>query len=284
MPRDTGLFSLTGAQPKTALVFDGQRWGVPYGPMPTTHILKPPLEGFDGHTQNEHLCLALARRLGLPAAHSEVRRFEDESAIIVERYDRQRRAGSIRRLHQEDMCQVLGLPPTRKYQNEGGPGCAELSEAIWTHSGEPGDDTWTFARAIMLNWIIGGTDAHAKNFSMLIGASGRARLAPLYDMASILPYDFDPMRLKMATKIGGKYRLEAVLSRHWVTFATQLRLPPADVLHMGTTMAERVPAAFGESVADARPNGLDHPILQRMTDILIARSSLCARRLAAPTG
>ena len=69
-----------------------------------------------------------------------------------------------------------------------------------------GDDAWTFARAIMLNWIIGGTDAHAKNFSMLIGAAGRARLAPLYDMASTLPYGFDPMKLKMATRIGGKYR------------------------------------------------------------------------------
>ncbi len=60
MPRDTGQFSLPGAQPKTALMFDGQRWGVPYGPVPTTHILKPPLDGLDGHTENEHLCLALA--------------------------------------------------------------------------------------------------------------------------------------------------------------------------------------------------------------------------------
>lgn len=284
MPRDTGQFSLAGAQPKTALIFDGERWGVPYGSVPTTHILKPPLDGLDGHTANEHLCLALARALGLPAARSKVRRFEDESAIIVERYDRQRRDGSIRRLHQEDMCQVLGLPPTRKYQNEGGPGCAELSEAIRTHSGVPGDDAWTFACAIMLNWIIGGTDAHAKNFSMLIGASGRARLAPLYDMASTLPYGFDPMKLKMATKIGGKYRLEEVLSRHWARFATQVSLPPADVLAMGKTMAETVPAAFDKTVADARAGGLDHPILQRMTDLVNARSKYCARILEAPTG
>ena len=176
VPGDTGQFSLAGAQPKTALLFDGQRWGVPYGRTPTTHILKPPIDGLDGHAENEHLCLALARKLGLPAASSEVRRFEDEAAIVVKRYDRARLDGSIRRLHQEDMCQVLGLPPTKKYQNEGGPGCTELGEAIRTHSGEPGDDARTFARAIMLNWIIGGTDAHAKNFSMLIGAGGRAAL------------------------------------------------------------------------------------------------------------
>ena len=135
----------------------------------------------------------------------------------------------------------------------------------------------------MLNWIIGGIDAHAKNFSMLIGASGRARLAPLYDMASTLPYGFDPMRLKMAAKIGGKYRLEEVRSRHRVKFATEVRLPPAEVLGMGKTMAETLPAAFGETVADARANGLDHPILLCMTDILSARSNLCARVLKAPT-
>ena len=279
VPGDTGQFSLAGAQPKTALLFDGQRWGVPYGRTPTTHILKPPVDGFDGHAENEHLCLTLARTLGLPAAGSEVRRFEDEAAIVVERYDRARLDGSIRRLHQEDMCQILGLPPTKKYQNEGGPGCAELGEAIRTHSGEPGVDAWRFARAMMLNWIIGGTDAHAKNFSMLIGAGGRARLAPLYDVASTLPYGFDSKKLKMATRIGGKYRLEEVHSRNWVKFATDLRIPSAEVLAMGLTMAETLPAAFAETVDQAHANGLEHPLLQRMTEVVNARSERCARVL-----
>ena len=283
MARDAGQFSLAGAQPKTALLFDGQHWGVPGGPTPTTHILKPPMDGLDGHAGNEHLCLALARALGLPAARSEVRSFGDEPAIVVERYDRIRLAGSIRRLHQEDMCQVLGLPPTKKYQNEGGPGCAELSEAIWTHSGEPGDDARTFARAIMLNWIVGGTDAHAKNFSMLIGPHGRGRLAPLYDVASILPYDADLRRLKMATKIGWKYVLDEVHSRHWAKFATEARLPSADVIDMGSTMAQMLPAAFAQIVDDARANGLDHPIQQRMIEVLNARSEHCARILEAAT-
>ena len=283
MARDAGQFSLAGAQPKTALLFDGQRWGLPSGPTPTTHILKPPIGGLDGHAENEHLCLTLARTLGLPVARTEVRRFEDEPAIVVERYDRARLVGSIRRLHQEDMCQVLGLPPTKKYQNEGGPGCAELSEAIRTHSREPGDDARTFARAIMLNWIIAGTDAHAKNFSMLIGASGRSRLAPLYDIASTLAYGFDPMRLKMATKIGGKYLLHEVHSRHWVRFATEVRLPPAEIIDIGKTMAEMLPAAFAQTVDDARANGLDHPILQRMVEALNARSKHCARILEAAT-
>jgi len=279
--RDTGQFSLAGAQPKTALLFDGQRWGVPYGLTPTTHILKPPIDAFDGHAENEHLCLALARALELPAAASEVLKFEDEVAIVVERYDRAHGVDTIRRLHQEDLCQVLGLPPTKKYQNEGGPGCAEISEAIRTHSGEPEEDAWTFARAIILNWIIGGTDAHAKNFSMLIGAGGRARLAPLYDVASTLPYDFDPRKLKMATKIGGKYLLEDVYARHWAKFATEVRLRSEEVLDMGISMANTIPTAFAQTVDEAQTNGLDHPIIARMTDALNARSEQCARVLSA---
>lgn len=283
-PRDTGQFSLAGAQPKTALIFDGQRWGVPYGPTPTTHILKPPIDGFGGHAENEHFCLSLTRALGLPAAKSEVRRFEDEVAIVVKRYDRLRIADSIRRLHQEDMCQVLGLPPTKKYQNEGGPGCAEMSEAIRTHSGEPEEDTGTFARATLLNWIIGGTDAHAKNFSMLIGAGGRARLAPLYDVASTLPYGFDPRRLRLATRIGGKYRLEDISSRHWARFAVEVRLSAAGVLDMGRGMAATLPEALDRIVDEARAGGLDHPILEEMVDLFRVRSERCARILeAAPS-
>ena len=279
--RDTGQFSLAGAQPKTALLFDGQRWGVPSGPTPTTHILKPPIDVLDGHAENEHLCLALARALGLPAAESQVLTFEDEVAIVVRRYDRIRAADAIRRIHQEDLCQVLGLPPTKKYQNEGGPGCAEVSEAIRTYSGEPGEDTWTLARAIMLNWLIGGTDAHAKNFSMLIGAGGRARLAPLYDVASTLPYDFDPRRLRMAIKIGGRYRLEDIRSRHWARFASEVRLPSSEVLDMGRTMARTMPETFAAIVGEARAGGLAHPILERMLEVFGERAKRCVRTLEA---
>ena len=91
-PRDTGQFSLAGAQPKTALLWQKGRWGVPSGRMPTTHILKPPTGEFDGHAENEHLCMRLASALGLIAAHSEVRRFEDQIAIVIERYDREQDA------------------------------------------------------------------------------------------------------------------------------------------------------------------------------------------------
>ncbi|MEQ9246931.1 MAG: HipA domain-containing protein, partial [Nitratireductor sp.] len=134
-PRDTGQFSLAGAQPKTALLLANGRWGVPSGRVPTTHILKPPMGEFDGHAENEHLCLALARRLGMPTVSSHVMRFEDQTAIVVERYDRRPTNRGLIRIHQEDICQALGVSPTRKYENEGGPGARAVVDLLREYSG-----------------------------------------------------------------------------------------------------------------------------------------------------
>src|SRR6202043_1593433 len=86
--KDTGQFSLAGAQPKTPLLFENGRWGVPSGRVPTSHILKPPTGEFDGHAENEHFSLELARALGLAVPNSAIMHFENEIAIVVERYDR----------------------------------------------------------------------------------------------------------------------------------------------------------------------------------------------------
>jgi serine/threonine-protein kinase HipA len=205
LPRDTGQFSLAGAQPKTALLLKDSRWGIPSGRIPTTHILKPPTGHFDGHAENEHICLSLARSLGLPAAQSKVLRFEKEIAIAVERYDRLQSGNKIIRVHQEDMCQALGIMPTKKYQNEGGPDSADCVDLLRTQSSEREADVGTFVNAIGFNWLIAGTDAHAKNYSLLIAEGPRVRLAPLYDLASVLPYDeFDIHKVKLAMKVGGE--------------------------------------------------------------------------------
>ncbi|MBM3522865.1 MAG: type II toxin-antitoxin system HipA family toxin [Alphaproteobacteria bacterium] len=279
MARDVGQFSLAGAQPKTAFLFDDGRWGVPSGRAPTTHIVKPPTATFDGHAENEHICLALARTLGLPAAASQVRAFEGEVAIIVERYDRVRVAGTIRRLHQEDMCQALGLPPTGKYENEGGPGVQPIVELLRSYSSRPSDDVWTFIRALALNWLIGGTDAHAKNYSVLIGAGGRARLAPLYDVASTLPYDVDLKKLRLAMKIGGRYLLDDISLRHWKKLASSVRLDEEQVRTTCLDLAERLRDALSDVIRTARADGLDHAVLQRLSDALARRAAYCRNLL-----
>ena len=126
----TGQFSLAGAQAKTALLNEGGRWGVPSGAIATSHILKPAVAGLDDHDLNEHLCLDAARRAGLVVARTSVARFDGESAIVVERYDRRLLDGRFARIHQEDVCQALGIRPERKYQNEGGPGPRDIARLL----------------------------------------------------------------------------------------------------------------------------------------------------------
>jgi serine/threonine-protein kinase HipA len=281
LPGDTGQFSLAGAQPKTALLLQNNRWGIPSGRLPTTHILKPPTGHFDGHAENEHICLTLARRVGLPAAQSQVRRFGDEVAIVIERYDRVRKGNDLVRIHQEDACQALGIMPTRKYQNEGGPGCATILELLRTHSTGREEDVRTFVAAIGFNWLVAGTDAHAKNYSLLLGAS-TVRLAPLYDVASVLPYgDFDLRKMKLAMKIGGEYKLSQIGRRQWQKFAREMRIDFDELIDDLRNMAKRLPDEANAVLARVRKEGLVHDIAERLTSHLIERAGQCQRLLSA---
>jgi serine/threonine-protein kinase HipA len=282
--RDTGQFSLAGAQPKTALMWENDRWGVPSGRLPTTHILKPPSVAFDGHAENEHLCLLLARRLGIPAAATRVERFGDEIAIVVERYDRQRVGDRIARVHQEDFCQALARLPTDKYQNEGGPGVRDCVEVLADQSSAPGEDIDTFLNAVLFNWIVVGTDAHAKNYSLLLSGEGRVRLAPLYDIASALPYPgLDYQKLKLAMKLGGEYRLRDIGARHVGRMATEVRQSPKRWIERARELARETPAAVNDVAEEMRASGLGHEIVGRLAGTIADRARTLEALLAAWT-
>jgi serine/threonine-protein kinase HipA len=281
LPRDTGQFSLAGAQPKTALLLAKGRWGIPSGRIPTTHILKPPTGSLDGHAENEHVCLALARALGLPAASSQVRTFENQIAIVVERYDRQRSGNEILRVHQEDACQALAIMPTLKYQNEGGPGVSDVMELLSTQSSEREEDMSTFLGAVGFNWLIAGTDAHAKNYSLLITSGPRVRLAPLYDLASILPYDeIDLCKVKLAMKVGGEYQLLQIGLRQWQKLAHDVRAGADQLVDRLRAMADQLPDVISQAAASARKEGLDKATIDRLAVRLTERAKECARLLA----
>lgn len=281
LPRDTGQFSLAGAQPKTALLFQNGRWGIPAGRIPTTHILKPPTGQFDGHAENEHICLMLARSLGLPAAHTQVMRFGEEIAIVIERYDRQQAGNDIIRVHQEDVCQALGIMPTKKYQNEGGPTPADIVDLLRTYSSDRQADVDTFIAALGFNWLIAGTDAHAKNYSLLLSNS-HVRLAPLYDVASILPYDeFDLHKVKLAMKVGGEYKLSHVGLRQWQKFSREMRVDADKLIEELIAMGKQLPDEVNAVRARASKEGLTEAIIDRLAAQLIERAGDCSRLLSA---
>lgn len=274
---DTGQLSLAGAQPKTALSYRDGQWGVPSGRAATTHILKPPMPGLDGHAENEHACLLLARELGLSAARSEVRWFEDQSAIVVERFDRvPDDGGRIHRVHQEDLCQALGVHPERKYENDGGPGPSAIVGLLRDHSTRPDEDVGSFIDALILSWLIGGTDAHAKNYAVLHAPMSRVRLAPLYDVASLLPYDvFDPRRTKLAMKIGGEYRISEIRTAEWRKLAAELRVDADRLLVRARTMALEVSPRFDAVREQLRSEGLTHRVLDELGSAIAKRAREC---------
>ena len=282
---DHGQFSLAGAQPKTALLLHDGRWGVPAGRTPTTHILKPTTAMFDGHAENEHFCLALARRLGLPVAQSELRRFDGEAAIVVARFDRIEHQGQWLRVHQEDLCQALAVSPTRKYQSDGGPGPLAIIELLRTHSSAPSRDVDTFIDALAFNWLIAGTDAHAKNYALLFGRGGRVRLAPLYDLGSALPYQaLRQDKLAMAMKIGNTYRLRDIRRRPWESLLRSSRVDTEAALARIAGMAEALPDHASDLARSMRDGGIDHPIMQQLPALLTDSAREKGRWIAQAAG
>jgi serine/threonine-protein kinase HipA len=188
--RDVRL-SLAGVQEKLLLTRmpDG-RWGRPVHGTPSTHILKPEIENFGNTVENEAFSMRLARHLGLSTASVETVLVDGHRVLVVERYDRMVTAnGSVTRIHQEDFCQALGLPPAKKYEQDGGPTLARIAGVLRDIAGAESIDT--FLRSLTINVALGNCDAHGKNFSLLHTESGQIKLAPLYDLLSTRLYPID---------------------------------------------------------------------------------------------
>ena len=189
--------SLAGAQEKTAFTQVGGQWCRPLGATPSTHIFKLPLgviantsrvEMFDS-VENEWLCAQIIGALGLPMAHTEMASFEDQRALIVERFDREWMDDDkwIARLPQEDFCQAIGLPPRLKYESDGGPSIA-AGLALLAGSEDATTDRLAFQLAQLAFRLMAAPDGHAKNFSIFLRQGSAYEMTPLYDVLSVWPY------------------------------------------------------------------------------------------------
>jgi serine/threonine-protein kinase HipA len=278
---DAGQFSLAGAQIKKAIYWVNDKWYEPRGRTPSTHIIKPPMPDLDGQVENEHFCLRLASRLDLPTCRSEVVFIGGKPNIVVERYDRQRlkgaRAlkltepgGTVIRIHQEDMCQALGIDPTRKYQEDGGPGMKSIM-ALLSSSGRPSIDRARFMRACALNFVILGTDAHGKNYSLLI-EHGRFRLAPLYDINSVLPYERIVLNTKkIAMAVGGENKWRSIGLGHWQKAARETGFPADEMVETVRDLLLRAPDEALAVRNECRKGGLKTGVLTKLSDGIAKR-------------
>lgn len=235
--------SIAGSQRKLPIIYKEGNFYIPHGDIPTTAIIKPEIQGIDGSIENEFFCLALAQKIGIPVPKFEILQFHkalgklsskntfdlrtddvyllEKKYLVIKRYDRAEKSGSVVRLHQEDLCQAMGIPSENKYQKDGGPSFKDLFAIIRKHSSQPALDIRNAVRIAIFNYIIGNADAHGKNFSFLIEKDA-VKLAPFYDLLSTAVYP--NLSKKMAMKIGNKYEPNDVFKRHWQAFAEDISL------------------------------------------------------------
>ncbi|WP_271575053.1 HipA domain-containing protein [Bradyrhizobium sp. CCBAU 11361] len=167
------------------------------------------------------------------------------------------------------MCQAMGIPPTKKYQNEGGPTPTDVVELLRTYSTDREADLETFVSALVFNWLIGGSDAHAKNYSLLLASGPLVRLAPLYDIASILPYDnVDQRKIKLAMKVGGEYKLDQIGLRQWQKFSRELRVDADVLIATLISMAGQIPDPVADIRTRAQKEGLENAVIERLATAL----------------
>jgi serine/threonine-protein kinase HipA len=255
--------SLAGAQEKTAFLLWNDKWYVPHGTTATTHIMKPQIgmlpSGIDlSHSvENEYLCIKLAQAFGLPAANVAIADFKDSRVLVIERFDRLwTKDGRLLRLPQEDCCQALSVPPTRKYESDGGPGMPAVLDLLKA-SDDPDTDRRLFLKAQIIFWLLGATDGHAKNFSIFLQPGGRFRLTPLYDVMSVQPA-FDARQLR---KNQMKFAMAVGDNRHYLVYEIMPRH------FMETAAKSGVPSAFVQSIFDELVGSADAVINQVMKDL-----------------
>jgi serine/threonine-protein kinase HipA len=153
-------------------------------------------------------------------------------------------------------------------------------ELLRTYSTDREADLETFVSALGFNWLIGGSDAHAKNYSLLLASGPHVRLAPLYDIASILPYDHvDQRKVKLAMKVGGEYKLDQIALRQWQKFARETRADADVVIATLIAMAGQIPDLVKDIRARAQKEGLENAVIGRLATVLTKRAQDCERVL-----
>lgn len=263
--------SLAGAQDKLAVCLEGDTIALAKGGRPTTHILKPVIEALDGTVENELFCLRLARRIGLNAPNALLRSAGDLSFILVERYDRIAHPdGRIERLHQEDFCQALSVPPELKYEEEGGPGSAACLDLIARATGRPAADRLAFVRMLIFHYLVGNADAHAKNFALLYRSTA-PDLAPAYDVVCTAAYKRLAKRLAMA--IGGRAVPDTIQLDNWLALVPATRLAQRLLTRDLTDMAASITQTADALIAELADEGIAHWIFKDIRHVIGIRAA-----------
>ena len=221
-PLATGIedmrLSLAGAQDKTSVIVVNGQIGIPKDNVPTSHIIKPAINGFDETIENEFICIKASEKLGIKVPDVKISYANKTKYFLIQRYDRKVIDNKIKRIHQEDFCQASNIPSVYKYQAEGGVDFKRCFEILRATS-QPAVAINQFIQLMIFNYLIGNNDAHGKNFSILHYENGEIKFAPAYDILCSEVYP--GLSNKMAMKIGGHYKHNEILLRHFEKLAEE---------------------------------------------------------------
>ena len=240
--------SLAGVQHKLVLSrLPSGAWALPVDGLPSTHILKRADPRFAHMVANEAFCLAIGRHLGLRVAEAAILD-GPEPVLVVTRYDREVAAGGeVRRIHQEDLTQALGIRAGAKYEEHGGPGLRRIARLLRAETAVA-ESLEALLDVTLLNMVVGNGDAHAKNLSLLHPTPGVVRLAPAYDVMSTAYYPQADVRPGMY--VNGKTSLHAITTADVVEEAASWGLPRAAAIARVADLLARLPGAIEAAVRD----------------------------------
>lgn len=263
--------SLAGAQDKLAVCIERDAIWLAKGGRPTTHILKPFIQTLDGTVENELFCLRLAARLKLPASSVDMRRVGAIPFLLVERYDRHRQKdGTITRLHQEDFCQALSVPPELKYEEEGGPGIERCLDLLSRASARPAADRLAFIRMLIFHYLVGNADAHGKNYALLY-RDKVPELAPLYDVVCTAAYP--RLANKLAMKIGARNVADTIGLEQWLMLVPGTRAAQRLLVKDMRDLAGGIGNAADALLVEFDDAGISHGVLKIIRAIIDARAT-----------
>jgi serine/threonine-protein kinase HipA len=276
--------SLAGVQSKLAVGLDDNgRICIPTVGSPSTHILKPDSQRLPGGVHNEAFCLTLAKRLGLPAVEVTTGRAGKRTFLLAKRYDRTGGGGRWRRLHQEDFCQALGKPPSAKYEmNKTGVSGPTIKDMVdVTRRLMAPTDILRLLDMVIFNVIACNTDAHAKNYSIMITGAGPS-VAPIYDIMCGEPWRH--VTKNLAQTIAGQKRGEQLAGKDWENFARECGLGARQVIARVRALAETALAEAGAAASEVTdlPAG-GHPILDEVRTSIERRTQTLLAQLDEPS-
>lgn len=265
---DDMRLSLAGAQDKTSVIVANNQIGIPKNNVPTSHILKPTIKGFNETIENEFICIQTAKAMGISVPDVKIRYANKTKYFLIQRYDREIINNKIKRIHQEDFCQASNIASAYKYQSEGGVDFKRCFE-ILRETSQPAVAINQFIQLMIFNYLIGNNDAHGKNFSILHYDNEKIEFAPAYDILCSQVYP--ELSNKMAMKIGGHYKHNEVMLRHFEKLAQETNISFTHLKKIIKNQCEQLPCALDDVI-----NSFENKIGK---DILLVVQKNCSKLL-----